>query len=86
MYSSKNILGFLLLSTFLAFFKSISVGETGRFCAIFVHFGRLGGVPDRRRRNPEVVLVRRWVIGVLGIWRGRVWGKGETGEVSLQAT
>ncbi len=34
-------------------------------------------VPDRRRRIvPEVVLVRRGVIGVLGIWRGRVWGKG----------
>jgi hypothetical protein len=28
-------------------------------------------VPNRRRRIlPEVVLVRRWVIGVLGIWRG----------------
>ncbi len=34
-------------------------------------------VPDRRRRIvPEVVLVRRGVIWVLGIWRGRVWGKG----------
>jgi hypothetical protein len=34
-------------------------------------------VPDRRRRIiPEVVLVRRGVIRVLGIWRGRVWGKG----------
>jgi hypothetical protein len=45
-------------------------------------------VPDRRRRIlPEVVLVRRWVIGVPGIWRGK--GLGErvgTGEVSLQAT
>ncbi len=46
-----------------------------------------GSVPDRRCRNyPEVVLVRRWVIRVLGIWRGRVWGKGGTREVSLQAT
>ncbi len=46
-----------------------------------------GSVPDRRCRFlPEVVLVRRWVIGVLGIWRGRVWGKGGTGEVSLKAT
>jgi hypothetical protein len=36
-------------------------------------------VPDRRCRNPEVVLVRRWVIWVLGIWKGRVWGKGGSG-------
>jgi hypothetical protein len=36
-----------------------------------------GSVPDRRRRVfSEVVLVRRWVIGVLGIGGGRVWGKG----------
>jgi hypothetical protein len=34
-------------------------------------------VPDRRRRIlPEVVLVRRWVAGVLGIWRGEGLGKG----------
>ncbi len=34
-------------------------------------------VPDRRRRiQLEVVLVRRWVIGVLGIWRGEGSGKG----------
>jgi hypothetical protein len=34
-------------------------------------------VPDRRRRIvPEVVLVRRWVIGVLGSWRGEGLGKG----------
>ncbi len=33
-------------------------------------------VPDRRIRNiPEVVLVRRWAVGVLRIWRGRVWVK-----------
>jgi hypothetical protein len=36
-----------------------------------------GSVPDRRRRMiPEVVLVRRWVIGVPGIWRGEGLGKG----------
>jgi hypothetical protein len=30
-----------------------------------------GSVPDRRSRNiPEVVLVRCWAVGVLGIWRG----------------
>jgi hypothetical protein len=38
-------------------------------------------VPDRRHWIiPEVVLVRRWVIGVLGIWKGEGlgmgWGKG----------
>ncbi len=34
-------------------------------------------VPDRRRRIiPEVVLVRRRVIEVLGIWRGEGLGKG----------
>jgi hypothetical protein len=34
-------------------------------------------VPDRRRRIvPEVVLVRLWVTGVLGIWRGEGSGKG----------
>ncbi len=33
-------------------------------------------VPDRRHRNPEVVLVRRWVTWVLGIWRGEGLGKG----------
>jgi hypothetical protein len=30
--------------------------------------------------------VRRWAFWVLGIWRGRVWEKGGSGEVSLQAT
>jgi hypothetical protein len=34
-------------------------------------------VPDRRCRTvPEVVLVRRWSVGVLGIWRGEGWGEG----------
>ncbi len=34
-------------------------------------------VPDRRRRIvPEVVAVRRWTVGVLGIWRGEGLGKG----------
>ncbi len=34
-------------------------------------------VPDRRQRIvPEVVLVRRWIIGVLGIWRGEGFVKG----------
>jgi hypothetical protein len=34
-------------------------------------------VPDRRCRIvPEVVLVRRGVNGVLGIWKGEGWVKG----------
>jgi hypothetical protein len=46
-------------------------------------------VPDRRRRIvPEAVVVRRWAVGVLGIWRGEGWVKGwdKGGNVSLQAT
>jgi hypothetical protein len=40
---------------------------------IDVYFSQVRIVPDRRRRMiPEVVLVRRWVIGVLGIGGGRV--------------
>jgi hypothetical protein len=35
-----------------------------------------GTVPDRRRRTgPEVVLVRRWAVGVLGIRRGEGLGR-----------
>jgi hypothetical protein len=46
------------------------------------------GVPVSKSRNfPEVVLVRRWAVGVLGIWRGGVgWVKGGANGVSLQAT
>jgi hypothetical protein len=45
-------------------------------------------VPDKKSRNiPEVVLVRRWAVGVLGICRGGVsWVKGGANGVSLQAT
>jgi hypothetical protein len=45
-------------------------------------------VPDNKSRNiPEVVLVRRWAVGVLAIWRGGVsWVKGGANGVSLQAT
>jgi hypothetical protein len=45
-------------------------------------------VPDNESRNiPEVVLVGRWAVGVLGIWRGRdSWVKGGANGVSLQAT
>jgi hypothetical protein len=45
-------------------------------------------VPDNKSRNiPEVVLVRRWVGGVLGIWREGVgWVRGGANGVSLQGT
>ncbi len=50
---------------------------------LFEYISPLGciNVPDRRSRIvPEVVLVRRWAVGVLGIWRGEdlgeEWGKG----------
>jgi hypothetical protein len=45
-------------------------------------------VPDSKSWNiPEVVLVRRWAVGVLGIWREGVgWVKGGANGVSLQAT
>ncbi len=45
-------------------------------------------IPDNKSRNiPEVVLVRRWAVGVLGIWRKGVgWVKGGANGVSLQAT
>jgi hypothetical protein len=49
----------------------------------------LGGifVPDRRHRNPEVVLVRRWVTWVSGNLEGGGFGdRVEKGKVSLQAT
>jgi hypothetical protein len=44
--------------------------------------------PDNKSRNiPEVVLVRRWAVAVLGIWREGVgWVKGGANGVSLQAT
>ncbi len=45
-------------------------------------------VPDSKSRNiPDFVLVRRWAVGVLGIWREGVgWVKGGANGVSLQAT
>ncbi len=46
----------------------------------------IGNVPDRRSRILEVVIVRRLVTWVLGIWRGEGWERVEKGEVSLQAT
>ncbi len=43
-------------------------------------------VPDRRSRVLEIVIVRRLVTWVLGIWRGEGWERVKKGEVSLQAT
>jgi hypothetical protein len=51
-------------------------------------FRPLISVPDSKNRNiPEVVIVRRWADGVLGIWKGwDSWVKGGANRVSLQAT
>jgi hypothetical protein len=45
-------------------------------------------VPDSKSQNvPEVVFVRRWAVGVLGIWKGwDSWVRGRANGVSLQAT
>ncbi len=43
-------------------------------------------VPDRRSRVLEVVIVRRLISGVLGIWKGERLGRGWEKGVSLQAT
>ncbi len=45
-------------------------------------------VPDNKSRNiPEVVFVRRWAVGVLGIWREGVgWERGGSRWVSLSPT
>jgi hypothetical protein len=37
---------------------------------------RVVHVPDRRSRILEVVIVRRLITWVLGIWMGEGWGKG----------
>jgi hypothetical protein len=54
----------------------------------WVRLRRVRTVPVSKSQNiPEVVLVRRWAVGVLGIWRGGVgWVKGGANRVSLQAT
>jgi hypothetical protein len=41
-----------------------------------VFFTCVCSVPDRRSRSLEVVIVRRLVTWVLGIWRGEGLGKG----------
>jgi hypothetical protein len=54
---------------------------------MFLHFWVSTVVPDKRSRILEVVIVRRLVTWVLGIWRGESWERVEKkGEVSLQAT
>jgi hypothetical protein len=53
-----------------------------------IHLEQFTSVPDNKSRNiPEVVLVGRWAVGVLGIWKGwDSWVKGGANGVSLQAT
>ncbi len=43
-------------------------------------------VPDKRSRVHEVVVVRRLLTWILGIWSGEGMGRVEQGEVSLSAT
>jgi hypothetical protein len=54
--------------------------------AYYINFDVI--VPDSKSRNiPEVVIVGRWAVGVLGIWKGwDSWVKGGANRVSLQAT
>ncbi len=65
------------------------------FTIMYIQSAQLSGskivivsVPDSKSRNiPEVVVVRRWAVGILGFWRGGVgWVKGGANGVSLQAT
>jgi hypothetical protein len=44
------------------------------------------GVPDKRSRILEVVVVRRILAGYWEFGVEREWGRVEKGEVSLQAT
>jgi hypothetical protein len=45
---------------------------------LYIHCNEVKGIVlDRRSRNfPEVVLVRRWAVRVLGIWKGEGLGEG----------
>ncbi len=55
--------------------------------ALPAHYGKnsgIGIVPDKRSGNiPEVIVVRRWAVGVLGIWRGEGLGEGWDKEGSV---
>ncbi len=83
----------VMYSTLLMAFTKLSISGTRRASSLpYVSLGLLLAtrlaVPDSKSRNiPEVVLVRRWAVGILGIWRGGVgWVKGGAVGVSLQAT
>jgi hypothetical protein len=68
--------------------KGQNIKQKSCFCGSTVDIINILSVPDNKSRNiPEVVLVRRWAVGVLGIWSGRdSWVKGGENGVSLQAT
>jgi hypothetical protein len=55
---------------------------------VYFYQDRIRPVPDSKSRNiPEVVFVRRWAVGVLGIWKGwDSWVRNGANGVSLQAT
>ncbi len=58
--------------------------STSNFTHLTFRQNRVVIVPDRRSRNiPEVIVVRRWAVGVLGIWRGEGLGEGWDKEESV---
>jgi hypothetical protein len=63
----------LLVSTC---WSPVVTGVTVCRCMVQLHLYLIIPVPDRSRNIPEVVLVRRWAVGVLGIWRGEDLGEG----------
>jgi hypothetical protein len=77
------VLAFLRSCVLLFVFVFVPV-----FMFVFMFIFKFIFVPDNKSLNiPEVVLVRRWTVGVLGVWREGVgWVKGGANGVSLQAT
>jgi hypothetical protein len=61
--------------------KFISLGQCKTYTQIIISIEEITSkhiiaVPDRRSRILEVVIVRRLINWVLGIWRGEGLGKG----------
>jgi hypothetical protein len=58
----------------------------GRYLEAHIKIYLGGLVPDKRSRILEVVVVRRLLTWVLGIWSGEGMGRVEEGDVSLRVT
>jgi hypothetical protein len=86
--SDKNRIGKIPMTWqdkyLLCFFMSLLI----LYFIIYIYICIYIHVPDNKSWNiPEVVLVRRWAFGVLGIWKGwDSWVKGGANGVSIQAT